>query len=219
MAERVMKSSSRKEEGLRERKRRETLHRIAEQGLKLFLTKGYDATTLDAIAEAAGISRRTFFYYFKSKEEILLAWQDGGFNETLRAALLEQTTRQSPLDAVKNALQELTARFQVDYKQTKVIERLMSANESLRIRQQAKYVEKEAAVFAALSQMWPQPQRQAALRVVAMMSVGALRLAIDNWNRDQGKRPLSVHVKEAFTCLDREIGAASSRKAAGRSGE
>ena len=120
------------DEGPRARKRRETLHRIAEQGLKLFLTNGYEATTLDAIAEAAGISRRTFFYYFKSKEEILLAWQDGGFNETLRAAVLEQSTKQSPLNAVKSALLELTTRFQADYKQIRVIEGLMCANESLR---------------------------------------------------------------------------------------
>jgi AcrR family transcriptional regulator len=199
-----MKSS--KEEGLRARKRRETLHRIAEQGLKLFLSHGYDATTLDAIAEAAGISRRTFFYYFKSKEEILLAWQDGGFNETLRAAVLGQSTNQSPLNAVKNALLELTVRFQADYKQTKEIERLMFANESLRIRHQAKYLEKEQAVFDALCQMWPQPKRQPALRIVAMISVGALRLAIDNWNRDQGKRPIAVYLREAFAGLKSEIG-------------
>ncbi|MBR1156837.1 TetR family transcriptional regulator [Bradyrhizobium sp. JYMT SZCCT0428] len=200
-----MENASPKEEGLRERKRRETLHRIAEQGLKLFLTHGYEATTLDAIAEAAGISRRTFFYYFKSKEEILLAWQDGGFNETLRAALLEQSTKQSPLNAVKSALLELTLRFQADYKQTRVIERLMCANESLRIRHQAKYVEKEQAVFDALCQMWPQPKRQPALRIVAMMSIGALRLAIDNWNRDQGKRPIAAYLKEAFADLKSEI--------------
>ncbi|MBR1249353.1 TetR family transcriptional regulator [Bradyrhizobium sp. AUGA SZCCT0169] len=200
-----MENASPKEEGLRERKRRETLHRIAEQGLKLFLTNGYEATTLDAIAEAAGISRRTFFYYFKSKEEILLAWQDGGFNETLRAALLEQSTKQSPLNAVKSALLELTLRFQADYKQTRVIERLMCANESLRIRHQAKYVEKEQAVFDALCQMWPQPKRQPALRVVAMMSIGALRLAIDNWNREEGKRPIAAYLKEAFADLKSEI--------------
>ena len=205
MPQEAMENSSAKEEGLRERKRRETLHRIAEQGLKLFLTNGYEATTLDAIAEAAGISRRTFFYYFKSKEEILLAWQDGGFNETLRAAVLEQSTKQSPLNAVKNALLELTLRFQADYKQTRVIERLMCANESLRIRHQAKYVEKEQAVFDALCQMWPQPKRQPALRIVAMMSIGALRLAIDNWNRDQGKRPIAVYLKEAFADLKSAI--------------
>jgi AcrR family transcriptional regulator len=200
-----MESSAPKEERPRERKRRETLHRIAEQGLKLFLTRGYEATTLDAIAEAAGISRRTFFYYFKSKEEILLAWQDGGFTETLRAAVLEQSTKQSPLNAVKNALLELMSRFQADYKQTRVIERLMCANESLRIRHQAKYVEKEQAVFDALCQMWPQPKRQPALRIVAMMSIGALRLAIDNWNRDQGKRPIAIYLKEAFADLKSEI--------------
>jgi AcrR family transcriptional regulator len=200
-----MESSAPKEERPRERKRRETLHRIAEQGLKLFLTRGYEATTLDAIAEAAGISRRTFFYYFKSKEEILLAWQDGGFNETLQTAVLEQSTRQSPLNAVKNALLELTTRFQADYKQTRVIERLMCANESLRIRHQAKYVEKEQAVFDALCQMWPQPKRQPALRIVAMLSIGALRLAIDNWNRDQGKRPIAIYLKEAFADLKSEI--------------
>ena len=205
MPQEAMENASPKEEGLRERKRRETLHRIAEQGLKLFLTHGYEATTLDAIAEAAGISRRTFFYYFKSKEEILLAWQDGGFNETLRAALLEQSTKQSPLNAVKSALLELTLRFQADYKQTRVIERLMCANEALRIRHQAKYVEKEQAVFDALCQMWPQPKRQPALRIVAMMSIGALRLAIDNWNRDQGKRPIAVYLKEAFADLKSAI--------------
>ncbi|XSC47187.1 TetR/AcrR family transcriptional regulator [Bradyrhizobium sp. RDT10] len=205
MSELVMESSVPKEERPRERKRRETLHRIAEQGLKLFLTRGYEATTLDAIAEAAGISRRTFFYYFKSKEEILLAWQDGGFTETLRAAVLEQSTKQSPLSAAKNALLELMSRFPADYKQTRVIERLMCANESLRIRHQAKYVEKEQAMFDALCQMWPQPKRQPALRIVAMMSIGALRLAIDNWNRDQGKRPIAIYLKEAFADLKSEI--------------
>jgi AcrR family transcriptional regulator len=62
-----MKSAPAKKNGLRARKRRETRQRIAETGLKLFVRKGYDATTLEAIAAAAGISARTFFYYFKTK--------------------------------------------------------------------------------------------------------------------------------------------------------
>lgn len=194
-----------KEEGLRVRKRRETLHRIAEQGLRLFLTNGYEATTLEAIAEAAGISRRTFFYYFKSKEEILLAWQNGGYTETIRTAVLEQPTKQSPLDAVTNALLGLTLRFQADYKHGKAIEQLMCSNETLRIRQQAKYLEQEEAVFEALCRMWPQPKRRPALRMVAMMAIGALRLAIDNWSRDQGKRPISIYLKEAFADLKSEL--------------
>ena len=205
MPEQTMEISPAKTEGLRERKRRETLHRIAEQGLRLFLTNGYEATTLEAIAEAAGISRRTFFYYFKSKEEILLAWQNGGYTETIRTAVLEQPTKQSPLDAVTNALLGLTIRFQADYKHGKAIEQLMCLNETLRIRQQAKYLEQEEAVFEALCRMWPQPKRRPALRMVAMMSIGALRLAIDNWSRDQGKRSISIHLKEAFADLKSEL--------------
>jgi AcrR family transcriptional regulator len=201
----VIKNSSAPEEGLRERKRRETRQRIAEQGLRLFLSKGYEATTLDAIAEAAGISRRTFFYYFKSKEEILLAWQGGGFTETIRAAVLAQSTRQSPLDAVKSALLALTMRFQADYKHGKAIEQLMCSNEALRIRHQAKYLEQEEAVFEALCRMWPQPKRHPALRVVAMMSIGALRLAVDRWSGDQGKRAMSICLKEAFADLTSAI--------------
>ncbi len=65
-------------EGVRERKRRETRQRIAETALRLFLANGYENTSLDTIAAEAGISRRTFFSYFKSKEDILFVWQSGG---------------------------------------------------------------------------------------------------------------------------------------------
>src|ERR1700676_83130 len=102
-----MDSASPKKEGRRERKRLETLRRIAETGLKLFIANGYEATTLEAIAEAAGISRRTFFYYFKSKEEILLAWQGGGFEEAICPAMLGESPNQPPLAAARNCLLKL----------------------------------------------------------------------------------------------------------------
>lgn len=197
-----MESTTPKEEGLRERKRRETLRRIAETGLKLFLTNGYEATTLEAIAEAAGISRRTFFYYFKSKEEILLAWQ-GGLIDAIRTALLEQSTKQPPLDAVKNALLKLATRYQSD--QAIVIDRLMRSNETLRTRHQTKYVQQEQVVFEALCEMWPLPKRRKALRIVAMMSIGAMRLAIDAWSQEGGKRPVAAYLREAFANLKAQI--------------
>lgn len=196
-----MKSTPTNEEGLRERKRRETLQRIAEAGLKLFVTNGYEATTLETIAEAAGISRRTFFYYFKSKEDILLAWQ-GGLIEAIRIAVLEQSTKQSPLDAVKNALLKLATRYQSD--QSIIIDRLMRSNEALRLRNQAKYVQQEQVVFEALCELWPQRKRRKALRLVAMMSIGAMRLAIDNWSQEGGKRPVATYLREAFADLKAE---------------
>ena len=88
-----------KPEGWREQKRRQTLQRITDSALRLFAQNGYEATTLDAIAAAAGISRRTFFYYFKSKEEILAAWQKG-LPEAFRAAILAESSNQTPFEVV-----------------------------------------------------------------------------------------------------------------------
>jgi AcrR family transcriptional regulator len=57
--------------GLRERKKHATRLAIHEAGMRLFAERGFTATTIDAIAEAAGVSRATVFSYFPSKEEIV----------------------------------------------------------------------------------------------------------------------------------------------------
>jgi AcrR family transcriptional regulator len=189
-------------EGLRERKRRETLQRIAKTALKQFIVNGYDATTLDDIAEAAGISRRTFFYYFKSKEDILLAWQSG-VADAIRGAVLAESPDQAPLDAVRNALLALTSRQQSD--EAIVIDRLLRSTEALRASKQAKYVQQERALFEALCELWPQPKRRDALRLVAMVSIGAMRLALETWSEEGGKRPLAKYLRDAFANLKAEI--------------
>src|SRR5262249_45619952 len=135
------------QEGLRERKRRETLQRIAETGLKLFVANGYEATTLDAIAEAAGVSRRTIFYYFKSKEEILLAYQNG-VGDMIRNVVLQEPTDQAPIDAVYNALLKMASQYNSD--QLIAIDKLLRSTEQLRASKQAKYVLQEQALFEAL---------------------------------------------------------------------
>lgn len=191
--------------GWREKKRQETLQRIGESALKLFAARGYEATTLDAIAEAAGISRRTFFYYFKSKEEILAAWQKG-LPEAFRAAILAQPTDQPSFDVVRNAHLELLASY--DPGQVAAIDRIIRSNEQLRASNQTKYLELEQAAFEALCELWPQARRRKALRVVAMVSVGALRLAIDGWSAEKGRKPLADHLKEVFAGLKAELGEA-----------
>src|SRR3546814_17814226 len=59
--------------GLRERKRADTHARIQAEAMRLFIERGFEATTLDDIAEAAFLSRRTMFHYFESKEELVLS--------------------------------------------------------------------------------------------------------------------------------------------------
>jgi AcrR family transcriptional regulator len=171
--------------------------------LKLFIAHGYEGTTLDAIATAAGISRRTFFYYFKSKEDVLLAWQGSGFAEALRPTLLDESSNQAPFVAVRNCLSKLTARYVT--KDSIIVDRLLQSTEALRARKQAHFVEMEEALFAALCELWPQPKRRVGLRLVAMISMGALRLAIESWRQDSGKRPLAKYLLENFAVLESEI--------------
>ena len=78
------------------------LERLA---FELFARKGFDETTVDDIAAAAGIARRTFFRYFSSKND--LVW--GDFEGQLRRlrALLDEADPHAPMmDAVRRAVVE-----------------------------------------------------------------------------------------------------------------
>src|SRR5262245_22638787 len=73
--------------GLRERKKQATRQAIHEAAMKLFAERGYDATTIADIADAAGISPRTFFSYFSAKEEVVFQKFDMAYEEFSRALL------------------------------------------------------------------------------------------------------------------------------------
>ena len=198
-----MKSASERPQGLRERKRRETSERIIEKGLKLFVKNGYEATTLDAIAEAAGISRRTFFYYFKSKEDVLLAAHDSGFREALKPAMLDESPDQAPLDAVQKCLIKLASRYET--KESIVFDRLMQSTEALRARKEAVFVETEQILLEAMCERWPSAGQRDGLRLVAMVAMGTLRLALDRWKQNDAARSLAYYVRQGFTLLVKQF--------------
>jgi AcrR family transcriptional regulator len=188
--------------GLRERKRHETAKRIKQAGIRLFSEKGYDATTLDDIAAAADISRRTFFYYFKSKDEILLALRASA-DEGIAPAMRTVPPDSRPFEAARDALAKVCARYRTG--ELLVVDRLLRASEAVQARKQSFYIEREKALLAALRERWPEPEREAALRLVAMVSVSAFRLALDNFNLEGGKRPLAALLREAFDMLECEF--------------
>jgi AcrR family transcriptional regulator len=199
-----MSKSAEKTEGLRARKRRETRQRLAETGLKLFLAQGYEETTLDQIAEAAGVSRRTVFHYFAQKEDILLAWKEG-LGQAMRTAILAQPPGPRPIDLVLAAFLRLAGQFQAEDHIR--IERLLASTERLDASKHAKYAEQEQAVFDALVELSPAPERRGPLRLVAMAAVGALRIAFERWAERGGEEPLANHLRRAFAELKEEVGA------------
>ena len=73
---------------------------VVGEALRLFSEKGYEATTVDDIARAAGISRRTFFRQFRAKEDVVFA-----DHEILlaRAADFLSGSHDDPWDAVCDA--------------------------------------------------------------------------------------------------------------------
>jgi AcrR family transcriptional regulator len=195
----VISSGRPPDEGLRERKRRETEKRIADAAVRLFIEKGYDETTLDEIAAAADISRRNFFHYFKSKDDILLSMQ-GSMGDVLAAALREEPATKRPIEAVRDAAIKACAPYPAE--DMIVIDRLMRSSETVQARKLAGYVQHERTLFAAMREKWPEPERETALRLVAMMSIGAVRLSLDALNREGGKRPFVELLRETFDALE-----------------
>jgi len=92
--------------GLRERKKAKTKAAIREHALRLFHEQGYQATTVEQIAEAAEVSPSTFFRYFPSKEDVVL--QDD-YDPMLVAAFEAQPAELSPVAALRGAMQAVFA--------------------------------------------------------------------------------------------------------------
>jgi AcrR family transcriptional regulator len=94
--------------GLRERKKARTKAAIQEHALRLFQEQGYDATTVEQIAEAAEISPSTFFRYFPTKEDVVV-WDD--YDPMLIEAIRAQPAGLSPIQAIRGGLREAFSRI------------------------------------------------------------------------------------------------------------
>src|ERR1700732_3531569 len=95
----------------------------------------------------------------------------------------EPSRRQAPADAVRRCLLKLVSRYET--KNSIVVDRILQSTEALRTRKHAKSIEMEETLFAALCELWPQPEQRPSLRMTAMISIGAMRLAMEAWRRDK----------------------------------
>ncbi len=172
---------------------------IARAAIRSFLRNGFDHTTVDDIAAAAGISRRTYFRYFASKDESLLS----GMQE-LGIAVAEAFRRvpasQPPLLAMRDAFLE------VEGANSNVPERQRSLGAMLRANQrvhgalmlvQLEWVEELAEVIASRR---GDTNERPTDRLLAHMAMDAWNMAVDAWLEDESSN-LHDHAARAFDRL------------------
>src|SRR5271155_156448 len=100
--------------GVRQRQREQTIAAIEQSALSLFAGRSVDDVTGDQIAEAAGVSRRTFFRYFPGgKEEVLLLDLRRRMGEVERI-LAERPPHEPALSALRASLLALASGYEKD---------------------------------------------------------------------------------------------------------
>jgi AcrR family transcriptional regulator len=183
--------------GLRARKRRETRERLTRAAMALFLERGFEATTLDDIAAAADISRRSFFHYFESKEDVVFAWQEES-TAALIAAVAARPASESMLAAAENAISAMVR--QLEPGEAIAMARLKRDNPALQARDQVKYEKLERALAAALEKRAGKTEKLGA-RLVAMIATGAMRIGGELWAAEGAREKPKALVKRTFAAI------------------
>lgn len=92
--------------GLRERKKAQTYDAIMGAALDLFERNGYDATTVEDIAEAANVSPRTFFRYFDAKVDVVMENKDHD-DMGLDTVLAQRPAGEGPVEAMRHVVRDV----------------------------------------------------------------------------------------------------------------
>lgn len=190
-------------EGLRERKRRQTRERIAQAALKLFLEQGFEATTIDQIAEAADVSKRGFFDYFPAKEDVVAAWQDE-FAESLLAAVAGRPAKEPMAKVVEEAL--ISTIVAAINPQTLAIGKLIHGTPALRARDHLKYAKLEQKLVEALTARHKGKGNELRIRLLAMSTIGALRIAGQTWDPQKLMTRSPAHIRKLARTLWSTLG-------------
>jgi AcrR family transcriptional regulator len=184
--------------GLRERKRQQTRERLTRAAMALFLERGFEATTLDDIAAAADISRRSFFHYFASKEDVVFAWQEE-ITAALTAAVAARPASESMLAAAENAISAVAR--QLEPGEAIAMARLKRDNPALQARDQVKYEKLERALAEALGKRAGHKAEKLQARLVAMITTGAMRIGGELWAAEGAREKPEALAKRSFAAI------------------
>jgi len=168
--------------GLRARKKARTQQSIVDAAMRLFGQHGFGATTVDEIAAAAGVGRRTFFRYFPTKEDVILDPRrlDRAF---ARAALRERRARVDDVEHVMGVLQEVQRRgfavFRPEHQG--VLHRLSHDEPALAARSFILMQEMRDLVVDALLPKRASRSQRLRARLLAMSCIVAVDTSVTMW--------------------------------------
>ncbi|HEX3283552.1 MAG TPA: TetR family transcriptional regulator [Mycobacterium sp.] len=183
----------------RAEKKAATKHAIQEHALQLFVEKGYDATTVEEIAAAAGVSHMTFFRYFPRKEEVV---EYDEYDPLLEDSIAARPPDEAPITALHNALRVgLQQVLSTDREALLIRTRLILDNPVLRSRNLIAQDTTRDLFARALARRAGRAEPDLAATVQASAALGAIAPALTAWAED-GEADLIALVDSAFTALE-----------------
>ena len=165
--------------GRRERKKLATRKALSEAALNLSVQHGVDQVTVEQIADAADVSLRTFFNYFSSKEQAVVAG-DAVAVETMVDTLHARPADEPVMDSLRHAALALAA--EIPHRQRLEQLRLVRATPSLLPHQLAAYETLERSLAVAIAtRTHTDIDHNLYPTLVAASVVAALRVAVQRW--------------------------------------
>jgi AcrR family transcriptional regulator len=176
---------------------REALRLAAE---RLIARHGYEKVTIEAIARAAGVSRRTYFRYFETKEDVVVAGSDR-FADDLLAAVAARPAAEPPLLAIRNALVPVLIESLRNADMLRSVIEMMRGNTALRRAMLERRNRMEERLAALLARRMKRDLRKDSSPVLLAYLTRALSDTAFNIWYDQQRRDIPALVDELIAAL------------------
>jgi AcrR family transcriptional regulator len=152
---------------------------ITNAALDLFFAKGFDDTTVEEIAQAAGVSRRSFFRYFSSKSDVIgqISVALGPF---LSSAISAAPRTYSPIDVVRDAVLRV-ASAAAEFPRTRQLLKITEAHPAARQAQLARNGEIEDHVAQAVAARMKAPVNSGPPRLFASLTLSLVHVVLRLW--------------------------------------
>jgi AcrR family transcriptional regulator len=194
---------------LAERKRQLVRDELVEAALKLLASQGFETTTIDQIVAAAGVSRRTFFRYFRSKEDVIVQFL-GDVGAQLCAALAARPVGEPPAVALRHALSIFVQTCLEHPEKSLRLTKLMLGTPALLARfleRQARWRGDLAAELARRAGLDPHTDMRPAL--AAAVALAAFDTALNRWADSFGSDDLADLTDQTFAVVAAALNASS----------